>query len=175
MKFFIVLLVAGIAAALPAPQENNAANSTSNGKCDAKRTAQLVGGIQAHLNVQDMELKGIQTLQKLSTFAANGTSRAPPGNTTSNFGLEQQAVVAIQQNGITLREGNQKLAAELNSPARAGLDQLAASQTQEMDMVKALKGTGEGEMRTLEGLAKMVMDSTKLNEMNLVMAESACK
>jgi hypothetical protein len=60
------------------------------------------------------------------------------------FSTEQKSVLAIQQKGIAIRETNQKLAKEINSPAIAGLAIVAGAQVKEMMQVTEGYGGGCG-------------------------------
>ncbi|KAF2682395.1 hypothetical protein K458DRAFT_307327 [Lentithecium fluviatile CBS 122367] len=141
-----------------------------NGTCNAQLVAKLAGGIEQNLNIQAQELKGVQTLQKLT--ASNTTGASIKG--TSNFQSQQQAVLTIQQAGIDIRAQNQKIAQEINSPAQQGLAIVAQAQVTEMTQVMGLQGGGEQDKKTLEMLAKEVQDGTKQNMMNLMAAETQC-
>ncbi|KAF2705499.1 hypothetical protein K504DRAFT_493942 [Pleomassaria siparia CBS 279.74] len=168
MTFLSLLFLAGAALALPAPQKGG-----GNATCNSVLTAQLVGGIQANLNIQAQELQGVQTLASLT--AANSTGRALPNNAVSDFQLTQSNVLTIQQKGIDIRAQNQKLASELNSPAAQGLAVVAMAQVMEVMQVKSLTGSGPADAKTLQLLVTEVQGGTKQNMMNLMAAESACK
>lgn len=113
----------------------------------------------------------VKTLQTL--VAANTTRAAVNG--TSDFEIERQAVLVIQQKGIDIRAKNQQMAMSLNSPSQMGLAVVAQAQTTEMMQVKSLEGGGDSDKKTLQTLVQEVEDGTKQNEMNLQMAESQCK
>ncbi|CAE7180159.1 hypothetical protein PTNB73_03705 [Pyrenophora teres f. teres] len=162
MKSFAILaLIAGSAFAAPASSGCAAAaagNGTLTGdSCTAART-QLVDGIQANLDIQAQELKGIECLQK-----EVGTAK---------FKAEQTSVLAIQQKGIDIRAKNQQLAKEINSPAAAGLNIVAGAQVKEMMQVMSLTGTAEADDATLKTLVQEVQDGTKQNQKNLADAKS---
>ncbi|PSN69414.1 hypothetical protein BS50DRAFT_572558 [Corynespora cassiicola Philippines] len=171
MKFPILatIVFGGSAFAFPAPQQPSGGNST----CNAQKVAVLMGGINANLDIQAQELKGVQTLQKLA--ASNTTLKALDGSGPSNFELTKQNVLAIQQKGIDIRAENQRLAGELNSPSQMGLAIVAMAQVTEKMQVEMLQGGGEKDMKTLETLVKEVEDGTKQNTMNLQMAQSQCQ
>ncbi|KAF1979371.1 hypothetical protein BU23DRAFT_403036, partial [Bimuria novae-zelandiae CBS 107.79] len=135
----------------------NAASGTAgaNPQC-AQIQAKLAKGIQANLDIQAQELKGIQTLQ---AGAANG------------FAAQQQSVLDIQNQGIAIRATNQKLAAQINSPAQDGLATVAMAQVLEVSQVKSLNGTA-GDKATFTKLVQEVMDGTKQNQKNLAAAQS---
>jgi hypothetical protein len=82
------------------------------------------------------------------------------------FSTEQKSVLAIQQKGIAIRETNQKLAKEINSPAIAGL-----AMVKEMTQVTGLKDTA-ADAATLTTLVQEVQDGTKQNQKNLAAAKS---
>lgn len=85
-SFSLTLLLASTALAHPSPKKANKnaqanANANATAQCDPKNVAKLVGGIQANLNIQAQELKGVLALQKLvnaNANAANGTAPPPP-------------------------------------------------------------------------------------------------
>jgi hypothetical protein len=87
------------------------------------------------------------------------------------FSTEQKSVLAIQQKGIAIRETNQKLAKEINSPAIAGLAIVAGAQVKEMTQVTGLKDTA-ADAATLTTLVQEVQDGTKQNQKNLAAAKS---
>lgn len=94
-------------------------------------------------------------------------------NSTQDFKNIQKAVLNIQQQGIDIRANNQKLAQDVNSPAKAGLAVVAKAQVTEKDQVTGLKGSS-ADKDTLKTLVKEVQDGTKQNEKNLKAAQGQC-
>ena len=90
---------------------------------------------------------------------------------TSAFQSEKECVLDIQQQGITVRASNQKLAATINSPATAGLAKVAMAQVTEMTQVQGLTG-GAGDAATIATVVQEVVDGTKQNQANLAAAKS---
>lgn len=161
--------------------------------CDVRKQTQLIGGIQENMFIQKQELQGqvhissnllavafhhqrythtdnssIQTLQSLS---ATGQSALPANATQTNFQLTQISVADTQDKGIAVRERNQRLADELESPSAKGLAQVAQMQVATMLDVRGLK---QGDMKMLDDLVKRVEGAMKLNKENLKVAESGC-
>ena len=74
-----------------------------------------------------------------------------------------------------MRERNQRLADELQSPGAKGLARVAQMQNSVMLDVKGLKGSGEGEEKKVLGeLVTRTMDAMKLNEENVKVVEKGC-
>ncbi|KAF2185762.1 hypothetical protein K469DRAFT_631665 [Zopfia rhizophila CBS 207.26] len=180
MKILAILFIAGTAFAFPAPTQG-----TQKPNCSAQQVQQLSDGIQANLDIQKQELQGVLSLQQLVHAANNSTQNA--GNATSTnsctpseaqaqaegeFVSEQKKVLDIQTKGIQIRAENQKIAAQLNSPAASGLAVVAMAQVLEMMQVQMLKGGGNNDVKLLNMLVKEVNDGTKQNEMNKMAAES---
>jgi hypothetical protein len=170
MKSFALLCFVAVALAAPAKLA-----PTASLNCTEVQT-QLEKGIQANLDIQAQELKGY-------TFSLLFPSVAPHLLTsncsvhslqlqsgTGEFETTQQSVLSIQQKGITIRANNQKLAAEIKSPAADGLAVVAGAQTKEMMQVMSLKGTA-ADADTLKQLVQEVQDGTKQNEKNLATAK----
>ncbi|KAF2028777.1 hypothetical protein EK21DRAFT_90297 [Setomelanomma holmii] len=91
-------------------------------------------GIQANLNIQAQELKGVQTLQSLVQSASISSD-------AKTFQAERKSVLNIQAQGISIRANNQNLAQQIDSPAIAGLAIVATAQVKEMSQVRSLNGT----------------------------------
>ncbi|KAG9192850.1 hypothetical protein G6011_11584 [Alternaria panax] len=154
MKTFAILCLFTSALAAPAPQASGTAN------CAAIQT-KLEQGIQANLDIQAQELKGVYALKLQGG--------------TAGFNATQTSVLAIQQRGIDIRANNQKLANEINSPAADGLAIVAGAQTKEIDQVRSLKGNAAADSATITMLVQEVMDGTKQNQKNLAAAKGqAC-
>ncbi|KAF1960811.1 hypothetical protein CC80DRAFT_532385 [Byssothecium circinans] len=174
MKFFLLLSAASTALALALPQQQGGENrnSTSSGStCNsatAEKVAKLAGGIQSNIAIQVQELQGIKTLQAL--VASNTTTLRAASSSGSDFELERQAVLQIQQTGVDLRTANQKVAAELKSPSEKGLATVSMAQTLEIQQVKSLEGSGQKDQDVLMMLVKEVMDGTMQNKKNLAAA-----
>ena len=105
------------------------------------------------------------SVQALQSMIQGGTPQA------AAFKKEQQSVLSIQQQGINVRANNQKLAAQINSPAAAGLATVAMAQTTEMTQVQGLTGTA-ADASTLSTLVTEVQGGTQQNTKNLAAAKS---
>lgn len=79
-------------------------------------------------------------------------------------------MLAIQKRGVDIRANNQKLAAQINSPAADGLAIVAGAQTKEIGQVQSLKGTA-ADAPTISMLVQEVMDGTMQNQKNLAAAK----
>ncbi|KAH3978663.1 hypothetical protein HBI56_081240 [Parastagonospora nodorum] len=160
MKSFAFLCLISVALAAPSPLSwrINAAAPAAPAAPKVNCTevqAKLEKGIKANLDIQAQELQGVHALQLQGGLA--------------EFETTQQSVLSIQQKGITIRAENQKLAAEIKSPAADGLAIVAGAQTKEMMQVMSLKGTAADEA-TLKLLVQEVQDGTKQNQKNLAAA-----
>ncbi|ORY00734.1 hypothetical protein BCR34DRAFT_637784 [Clohesyomyces aquaticus] len=155
-------------AALPAapPAARSApAQAPPQAAQSCKVQSQLAAGIQQNIDIQAKELQGVMALQFL---AAAPTANATGGNNANAcFASAQKSVLAIQAQGIKVREANQKLATELKSPSIAGLDIVSKAQVQEAAQVQSLKGDAGRDNATLEALVKEVQDGTAQNQRNL--------
>ncbi|KAF2636919.1 hypothetical protein P280DRAFT_459295 [Massarina eburnea CBS 473.64] len=133
----------------------------------------LEGGIQSNIGIQVQELQSIKTLQAL--VQANTTKpTSAAANTTSEFQIQRNTVLQIQQNGVDLRASNQKVASQLKSPSEKGLATVSMAQLLEISQVKSLQGGGTADENTLQMLVKEVEDGTKQNMANLAAAQSQC-
>lgn len=101
------------------------------------------------------------------------TPKAPNG-TQSNFQLNQISITTTQQKGIAVRERNQRLADELNSPSAMGLAIVAQSQVAVMIDTKILEGDGKSDTKMLDSLVQRVEDAMTQNMANLKMANTGC-
>ncbi|KAL5115634.1 hypothetical protein ACEQ8H_006433 [Pleosporales sp. CAS-2024a] len=149
--------------ARPAPGDNGSPSPASCSKDKAATGAncsavqqQLIAGIKANLDIQAKELAGIQALQQ--------------GGGAIGFGTQQLEVLCIQQQGIQIRQNNQQLAAQINSPAIAGLAIVENAQTLEMSQVTGLNRTAT-DAATLTLLVQEVRDGTAQNQKNLAAAQ----
>jgi hypothetical protein len=115
-------------------------------------------------------LHSLQTLQTLST------QTPPPSNTTthSDFQLAQTALADTQNKAIAVRERNQRLADDLQSPGAKGLARVAQMQVSVMLDAKSLKGSGAGDAKKLGELVTRTKDAMTLNEENVRMVEKGC-
>ena len=73
-----------------------------------------------------------------------------------------------------MRERNQRLADELQSPAAKGLARVAQMQVSVMLDAKSLKGSGAGGEKMLGELVTRTKDAMALNEENVKMVEKGC-
>lgn len=101
------------------------------------------------------------------------TPKAPNG-TQSNFQLNQISITTTQQKGIAVRERNQRLADELNSPSAMGLAIVAQLQVAVMIDTKILEGDGKSDTKMLDSLVQRVEDAMTQNMANLKMANTGC-
>ncbi|KAF2627167.1 hypothetical protein BU25DRAFT_308697, partial [Macroventuria anomochaeta] len=115
---------------------------------------QLIGGIQENMFIQKQELQG--------------TPLVPPANgTQSDFQLNQFSITITQLKAIAVRERNQRLADELNSPSAKGLAIVAQSQVAVMIDMNSVKGGGEGDAKLLGELVMRVRYAMAQNGENL--------
>lgn len=84
------------------------------------------------------------------------------------------STVATQQKAIAVRERNQRLADELNSPSAMGLAIVAQSQVAAMIDVQSLKPGSESDAKMLDGLVQRVKEAMAQNAANLRMADAGC-
>ncbi|OSS45054.1 hypothetical protein B5807_09220 [Epicoccum nigrum] len=164
--FLPLLSVLNLVAALPTL---NPRQAPANATCDAFKFTQLIGGIQENIFIQKQEMQGLQTLQSLST-----QTPAPSNATHSDFQLAQTALADTQKKGVTVRERNQRLADDLQSPGAKGLARVAQMQVSVMLDAKSLKGSGAGDVKMLGELVTRTTDAMALNEENIKTVESGC-
>ena len=79
-----------------------------------------------------------------------------------------------QNKAIAVRERNQRLADELQSPGAKGLARVAQMQVSVMLDAKSLKGSGAGDAKMLGALVTRTKDAMALNEENVKMVEKGC-
>ena len=120
----------------------------------------------------------IENLQKI-TQASNSTGISSNGTASSSninaaaFKQAQQDLLNIQQNGINVRNNNQKLAQQAKSPAAVGVMQFGVPQVNEMTQVMSLTGSGgSNETNLLAQLLQEVQNDIKQNQMNEQVAQS---
>ncbi|KAF3003704.1 hypothetical protein E8E13_009026 [Curvularia kusanoi] len=164
LKLLPVLSILSYAVALPTLDSRQAQGNVT---CDERLFAQLIGGIQENMFIQKQEMQGLQTLQSLSTQTqANATQ--------SNFQLTQMALADTQNKGIAVRERNQRLADDLQSPSAKGLARVAQEQVTVMLKAKSLKGNGADDLKMLTDLVTRTKDAMTMNEDNIKMVEHGC-
>lgn len=84
------------------------------------------------------------------------------------------ALADTQNKGIAVRERNQRLADDLQSPSAKGLARVAQEQVTVMLKAKSLKGNGADDMKMLTDLVTMTKDAMTMNEDNIKTVELGC-
>ncbi|KAH7092114.1 hypothetical protein FB567DRAFT_231124 [Paraphoma chrysanthemicola] len=175
MKSFVLALLVASVLGAPTQQPSCTQEAAAAPAADcAQVQGQLEKGIQANLDIQAQELKGVEALQGLLSCGSAGGNATGSASNSFAFQAAQKEVLNIQAQGITIRAENQKLAGEISSPAADGLAVVAQAQVLEMSQVQSLKGTAADEA-TLQKLVQEVMDGTMQNQKNLAAAKGqAC-
>lgn len=82
--------------------------------------------------------------------------------------------MVIQKMGVEVRTQNSILAAEVRSKSEAGLKIVSGAQQTEIQQVNKLQGNRQADSQMLQLLSKEVLDGTRQNWANLVVADAQC-
>ncbi|PVH94526.1 hypothetical protein DM02DRAFT_539277 [Periconia macrospinosa] len=152
-------------------QQSGGQQASRNSTCNAAialKVGQLSGGIRTNVAIQEQELISISTLQGI--LASNQSA----SEIKLQYETERQALMVIQKMGVEARTQNSVLAAEVQSPAQAGLKIVEGAQQVEIQQVSTLQGSRQADSDTLQLLSKEVIDGTRQNWLNLVTADAQC-
>ncbi|PMD58454.1 uncharacterized protein K444DRAFT_532054 [Hyaloscypha bicolor E] len=116
----------------------------------------LVSGINDNIAVQKNEQSQTTIIQKI--LSANTTD-------DGNFQTAKSKLVTIVNQGITIRQNNQKIAPSGNA-AIAGLATVATAQKGELKLAQGLTGTPDIDNPNLSNLQTMFSGGIKQNQQN---------
>ncbi|KAL5371781.1 hypothetical protein DPSP01_014009 [Paraphaeosphaeria sporulosa] len=121
-------------------------------------------------------MKEIQSLKTLENLAKSANTTLRAANSTSGndpiYKVQQSEVAKLQQEGITIRTENQKIARELKSPSalQKGLASVAIEQNSARVMLRGLVA-GRNDTAMIGALVKGVEEGLKINGENLGVAK----
>ncbi|XMA07270.1 hypothetical protein WAI453_000061 [Rhynchosporium graminicola] len=145
-------------------------NNTSNNACSSEILA-LAAGIQSNIDDQNNEL---------TTVNALGMVLAQSPMDMTLYGATQTSLMGFVTKGISIREGNQKLAPPDNG-AIPGLAKVAMAQMEELNLTMSLAMPPSGVVNisqangTVETLKKDFAGGMVQNKANLEAATSGCR